>query len=207
VELATGTEFTFELPDKARECFHELIDRNVASSLEFQVVSGGNYDVDVELIGPNETPLYHSERKQYDIFSWTTTHRGEYRFCFSNEFSTFTHKLVYFHFMAGDEDQEKKPVLTGPRQNPEHLTQMEQAALNIRESLTKAEDHQTHYRLREFQGRVFAEEIGTGVFYWSSGVTVAILLVGIAQIVVLRSMFSGDAASRRRQFVIPTGRR
>ena len=28
---------------------------------------------------------------------------GEYQFCFSNEFSTFTHKTVYFDFQVGDE--------------------------------------------------------------------------------------------------------
>ena len=29
---------------------------------------------------------------------------GEYKACFSNEFSTFSHKLVYVDFQVGDED-------------------------------------------------------------------------------------------------------
>lgn len=31
------TELTFELPDSARECFHEEIKKNTTATLEFQV--------------------------------------------------------------------------------------------------------------------------------------------------------------------------
>ena len=30
-------ELTFELPDSAKECFHEIIEKDVESTLEFQV--------------------------------------------------------------------------------------------------------------------------------------------------------------------------
>ena len=65
-----------------------------------QVITGGNYDVDLELSGPDNKALYKEMKKQYDTFAWTTDTSGEYRFCFSNEFSTFTHKLVYFDFQV-----------------------------------------------------------------------------------------------------------
>ena len=34
---ATGVELTFELPDKARQCFHEEIEKGTKCTLEFQV--------------------------------------------------------------------------------------------------------------------------------------------------------------------------
>ena len=37
VTYITATELTFELPDNAKECFHEMIDRNIDVSLEYQV--------------------------------------------------------------------------------------------------------------------------------------------------------------------------
>ena len=64
---------------------------------------GGNYDVDMELFAPNGQSLYKDQKKQYDSFTWTTNEKGVYKFCFSNEFSTFTHKTVYFDFQVGDE--------------------------------------------------------------------------------------------------------
>ena len=61
----------------------------------------------MELTAPNGQSLYKDTKKQYDSFTWTTDQKGEYRFCFSNEFSTFTHKVVYFDFQVGEE----KPII------------------------------------------------------------------------------------------------
>ena len=84
------------------------------------MITGGNYDVDMELVAPNGQLLYKESKKQYDSFTWTADVKGEYRFCFSNEFSTFTHKVVYFDLEVGDED---KPL--GPDFG-EHATAMTQ---------------------------------------------------------------------------------
>lgn len=37
VQLANSVELTFELPDNARECFYEEIQKNTSATLEFQV--------------------------------------------------------------------------------------------------------------------------------------------------------------------------
>ena len=34
----TSVELTFELPDSAKECFHEIIEKDTESTLEFQVM-------------------------------------------------------------------------------------------------------------------------------------------------------------------------
>ena len=71
-----------------------------------QVITGGSYDVDMELMGPRGDFLYKENKKQYDSYTWTTAEKGEYKFCFSNEFSTFSHKVVYFDFIVGDDDDD-----------------------------------------------------------------------------------------------------
>lgn len=38
--VVAGVELTFELPDNAKECFYEEIEKGTASSLEFQVGDG-----------------------------------------------------------------------------------------------------------------------------------------------------------------------
>lgn len=35
--VAGGVELTFELPDNAKQCFYQEIEKNVSSTLEFQV--------------------------------------------------------------------------------------------------------------------------------------------------------------------------
>ena len=82
----------------------------------YQVVTGGHYDVDMTLQGPRGEVLYQGVKKQFDTFNWTPASTGTYTVCFSNEFSTFSHKLVYFDFQVGEE-----PALPGTQ---EHLTAM-----------------------------------------------------------------------------------
>lgn len=116
--VTSAVELTFELPDNAKECFYEVLETGVEVTLEFQVVTGGQYDVDVVLYGPRKNELYKQVKKQYDSYTFTTQEAGVYAACFSNEFSTFSHKLVYLDFQAGEE----KP-LPGVGQ---HLTAMTQ---------------------------------------------------------------------------------
>lgn len=66
-------------------------------------MTGGHYDVDCRLEDPEGTTLYKEMKKQYDSFTFTAAKNGTYKFCFSNEFSTFTHKTVYFDFQVGDD--------------------------------------------------------------------------------------------------------
>ena len=49
-----GGELTFELPDNEKQCFYEEVGKGVKATLEFQVVTGGHYDVDCEVYDPGE---------------------------------------------------------------------------------------------------------------------------------------------------------
>ncbi|KAK7095953.1 transmembrane emp24 domain-containing protein 3-like [Littorina saxatilis] len=179
-------ELTFELPDNEKMCFHEEIDKGVESTLEFQVVMGGNYDVDMELTAPNGQMLYKDVKKQYDSFTWKADFKGVYTFCFSNEFSTFTHKVVYFDLQVGED----KPVVESMGEHASAMTLIETSAVSIFEELKKVLDLQTHFKLRESQGRAFAEDLNERVLLWSIGESILIVLIGIGQILVLRSFFT-----------------
>jgi len=184
-------ELTFELPDNAKECFHEIIEKDTDCTLEFQVVTGGQYDVDVILADPMKNVLYKQIKKQYDSFNWKAEKTGEYIACFSNEFSTFSHKLVYIDFQVGDEDP-----LPGLEQVQEPLTQMENSAHEIHENMNADIDYLTHHRLKESQSRHRAEDLNERIMIWSSFVTVAIFMVGFGQVWVLKSFFSEKRPSQ-----------
>jgi len=187
----TAVELTFELPDSAKECFHQIIEKDTESTLEFQVVTGGHYDVDVVLTDPTRKVLYKQIKKQYDSHTWTAEKTGEYVACFSNEFSTFSHKLVYIDFQVGDEDP-----LPGLSEATGPLTQMESASQEIHEGLNAVIDYQTHHRLRETQGRHRAEELNERIMIWSVFVTIAIFSVGFGQVFVLKSFFAEKKPSQ-----------
>lgn len=67
------------------------------------MVTGGQYDVDVTLEAPNKEIIYSQVKTQFDSHVFIPTISGVYKACFSNEFSTYSHKLVYMDFQVGDE--------------------------------------------------------------------------------------------------------
>ncbi|MBN3301426.1 transmembrane emp24 domain-containing protein 3 [Amia ocellicauda] len=188
--LVSSTELTFELPDNDKQCFYEELEKGVKFNIDYQVIAGGNYDVDCFVTDAVDNVLYHEKKKQYDSFTHITETKGVYKVCFSNEFSTFSHKIVYLDFRSGDE----RPLL--PDMNrATALTQMESACLSLHEILKTMSDSQTWYRLREAQDRLRAEEIHDRVSYWSMGETFILFVVSIGQVVMLKSFFTDKKAS------------
>ncbi|XP_050498441.1 transmembrane emp24 domain-containing protein 3 [Diabrotica virgifera virgifera] len=184
-QFALGTELTFELPDSAKECFHEEIKKNTSCTLEYQVVTGGNYDVDVALEDPKGNILYKQVKMQFDSHTFVSQDHGIYKVCFSNEFSTFSHKLVYMDFQVGEEQP-----LPGIGEHATVLTQMESSAQEIHKSLNTILDYQTHHRLREAQGRKRAEELNERVLWWSIMETLAVITIAFGQVFVLKNFFT-----------------
>ncbi|XP_055969996.1 transmembrane emp24 domain-containing protein 3 [Sorex fumeus] len=190
-EQPRGAELTFELPDSARQCFYEDVALGVRFSLDYQVIAGGHYDVDCSVQDPQGRSLYHATKKQYDSFTHQAELAGVHQFCFSNEFSTFSHKTVYFDFQVGDEP----PILPDMGSRVTALTQMESACVTIHEALKSVIDSQTHYRLREAQDRARAEDLNSRVCCWSVGETVVLLVVSLGQLMLLKSFFTDKRPS------------
>lgn len=150
-------------------------------------------------------------KQQYDSHRFTAPTTGVYAACFSNEFSTFSHKLVYVDFQVGDEP----PLLPGMGEHATVMTQvcilcknvfmkgvmlrlvdilfvfqMESSMNEVHESLSKVIDFQTHHRLQEAQGRKRAEDLNERVLWWSLLETIVIATIAIGQVVILRNFFS-----------------
>ncbi|KAI4498722.1 hypothetical protein M0802_006189 [Mischocyttarus mexicanus] len=183
--LTGGVELSFELSDNAKECFYQEIEKNVSSTLEFQVVTGGQYDVDVTLEAPNKEIIYKQIKTQFDSHLFVPNISGIYKVCFSNEFSTFSHKLVYMDFQVGNE-----VPLPGLGEQVTVMTQMESSAQVVHENLNSIIDYQTHHRLREAQGRKRAEDLNERVLWWSVMETVAIIVISIGQVFILKNFFT-----------------
>ena len=61
-----------------------------------QVQAGGSFDVDYEVVGPNDKIIMDGVKERQGDFVFTASDTGEYRFCFNNEMSTFAEKFVDF---------------------------------------------------------------------------------------------------------------
>jgi hypothetical protein len=60
------------------------------------VQSGGSFDVDYQVEGPNGKVILAGEKERQGDFVFTAQQAGDYSFCFNNEMSTFAEKFVDF---------------------------------------------------------------------------------------------------------------
>jgi len=60
------------------------------------VQSGGSFDIDYVVHGPTEKVILDGSKERQGDFVFTANEIGEYKFCFSNDMSTFAEKMVDF---------------------------------------------------------------------------------------------------------------
>src|SRR3954465_3832772 len=65
-------------------------------TLQPQVQSGGQFEIDYEVVGPNDRIILKDSKERQGDFVFTAQNAGEYRFCFSNEGYTASDKMVDF---------------------------------------------------------------------------------------------------------------
>ena len=87
---ANNVQLTFELPDNEVQCFYEHVGKDLQSIVEFQVVTGGNYDVDMTMKDPKGKVIYQDTKKQYDSFHHVAQTEGKFL-----HFTTSIH-FIYF---------------------------------------------------------------------------------------------------------------
>lgn len=61
-----------------------------------QVQSGGSFDIDYVVYGPTQKIILDGTKERQGDFVFTANEIGEYKFCFSNDMSTFAEKMVDF---------------------------------------------------------------------------------------------------------------
>ena len=58
--------------------------------------SGGSFDIDYVVHGPTQKVILDGSKERQGDFVFTANEIGEYKFCFSNDMSTFAEKMVDF---------------------------------------------------------------------------------------------------------------
>lgn len=178
---------TFELPDGQFQCFHEALTPKKYVFM-YQVIYGGQADVDVFVKDSRQKVITQAERATHDEVSITVDHNDTYAFCFDNSFSPVSHKLVYFELRP--EGFESLAEEAGGMHPFAPLTFIENEVELVHLFLSRAESLQIELKNRELGDRLVAEELNTAVLLWSSVVTVVIVVTTLGQVAILKNFFS-----------------
>ncbi|XP_071796005.1 transmembrane emp24 domain-containing protein 5-like [Asterias amurensis] len=198
--LCIEHDLTVVVPAGRRECFHQHIKEKKTLDFEFQVIEGGEMDINFILRSPTNKALATEARKQEGIYTFGTHETGDYLFCFDNSFSRMSEKLVYFDLALDYNDDEaelKKPAwveaLGGETTTDFLEVRLEeiQTSLDVvRDNMHKSIQHQRLLRNVEFRDRYLAERNYERVTFWSVVTVVVMMVTFFIQVIMIRSLFS-----------------
>lgn len=94
-----------------------------------QVQSGGSFDIDFEVREPTGKSLLDGQRERQGDYVFTANVVGEYQFCFENDMSTLTEKLVDFDIMV--ESEPRREPSTKPGQISEQTSALEESMFRL----------------------------------------------------------------------------
>lgn len=127
---------------------------------------------------------------------------GDYKFCFDNTFSAYNVKTVFFEIVVERDDDEN--IEFEETDNLRHDQAYELLLQDIRETVTRVQTHvnkvkhlQKTVSTNEARDRYIAEENFTKVNSFSVVQVVIMIMVGIVQVVMVRSLFEDNSKVNR----------
>jgi protein ERP2 len=188
--------YTFEVEDNQEFCLYHQFNHSAEYLVEFGVLRGGNLDINFYLEAAAEGgSRLHTEvgTKKTNSYSFTTSAGVDYRFCFDNQFSSITHKVVYFGLRPANERRGENLHEEAAADNetalPYVMTKHEFMLNMIHFFMNNVSDIQTYYRREELIDREFAEQISARVQIFSGMNLCAIVCTTLAQAYVVRQFF------------------
>ncbi|KAK7078266.1 hypothetical protein SK128_016597 [Halocaridina rubra] len=192
-------ELTVEVKPGAEECFYEMIKSGETVDIEYQVIDGGQGELDINfyIAGPTGVILIQDLRKGEGTHRTTITEEGDYKICWDNSFSHFNSKTVFFGLMIENDydddddlwDDGLDASVTAEELYEMKIEDIKDAMDRIRGHLTKSRFMQDQLRAYEARDRNVAENNCTKVNTWSL-INISVMIVtGFIQVVLLRSLF------------------
>lgn len=197
---ALQSELSVVIEPNSRECFHQYLEKDLNVYIDFQVIAGGELDISFWLNSPSNRVIINEFKKNIGQNHFKTDEVGEYRLCFDNSFSRFAQKQVFFYLYSPDPFVDPHfPVKNMNEIQPEMDRTLQELDIEVEtfnksfsrvwENLEKAQRVQAVFRVYENIDRNIMENNYEKVNMWSTINIVVMVVVGIVQVVLIRSLF------------------
>lgn len=170
------------------ECFYEHFEVGSQVEMQYQVLKGGELDVNFMVANPQGVYIV-IDRKSDGWWPLEIEETGEYGICLDNSFSKLFSKLVFLSVIT--QDLAKKTGLDSevPENTTDHSAAVMEKLNNIDQRLSRIVSFQHYFQAREARHRLTLESNNSRVFWWSLLECVVVVAAGLTQVVVIRSLF------------------
>ncbi|PFH46542.1 hypothetical protein AMATHDRAFT_154570 [Amanita thiersii Skay4041] len=187
--LVHGTALTTPISPNERICFYADVDKPKEKiGFYFAVQSGGSFDIDFEIRDPNDRVILDGQRERQGDYVLTANSLGEYMFCFENDMSTLTEKLVDFDIMVESEPRREAPAKPG--QIAEQTSALEESVYRLNGMLMNIKRMQKYFHTRENRGFSLVKSIQNRLFWYAVLESLGIIGMAVGQVYILQTFFT-----------------
>jgi len=197
-------ELTVLVPANQRECFHQILEIGKTIEVEYEVLAGGDLDINYWLYSPTNRVLQSDFKKRDGHQTLKLEEKGEYRFCLDNSFSRFSQKQVYFSLRPIYEQGQNEDDVTESWMNAvgkDELGDLQNKIQDIKDTFQRiwdnmetAQRYQNVFKNYEVHDRILVENNFERINFWSIINLTLMIAVTIIQVVTIRSLFETKSA-------------
>eukprot|EP00756_Hemistasia_phaeocysticola_P041706 Hpha_TRINITY_DN16930_c1_g5::TRINITY_DN16930_c1_g5_i1::g.53602::m.53602/K20347/TMED2, EMP24; p24 family protein beta-1 len=183
--LGAASALTLKVAGRGEECVELFAEKEQQVIFSFQVIAGGELDLDAVVKGPSGQELRKWERQSEGRLHWKAEQEGAYTACLSNMMARWTPKWVSFYFSLGHSPNAAKL---------EHLDPIEKTIIQLTEGLGELQEEQKELRAVERVHRDTIEATNERILRWSAFEAVVLVVVGLFQMYYLKRFLEVKAS-------------
>jgi len=174
----------------AEECFFDKVEFGTKMGLTFEIAEGGFLDIDVKIVGPDGRIIYQGEQESSGKYTFAAHTSGVYTYCFSNQKSTMTPKVVKFN-MDIDENRKQNEDNTGAEGQDADANhgKLDDMIKDLSTSLWGVKNEQEYMQVRDRNHRAINESTNFRVVVWAFFEAMVLVCVTVGQIFYLKRFF------------------
>nr|ALS04489.1 transmembrane emp24 domain-containing protein 2 isoform X2 [Acartia pacifica] len=179
----TTSSYFVTVDAHAEECFFDKVKAGTKMGLMFEVAEGGFLDIDVKIVGPDGKTIHQGERESNGKYTFAAHMDGTYQYCFGNQMSTMTPKIVMFNMDIGEAPTESSTDSEG------NTNKLEDMIRELSTALTGVKHEQEYMQVRDRIHRNINESTNSRVVMWSFFEAMVLVAMTVGQIFYLKRFF------------------
>lgn len=158
--------------------------------LTFEIAEGGFLDIDVKIVGPDGRIIYQGERESSGKYTFAAHTTGVYTYCFSNQKSTMTPKVVMFNMDIDENRKQNDENAVGEAQEGDsNHGKLDDMIKDLSTSLWGVKNEQEYMQVRDRNHRAINESTNFRVVVWAFFEAMVLVCVTVGQIFYLKRFF------------------